>query len=443
MSVGDAPATGPRSVEKTAARFSRRYLDAVRVGDAATAETVVGDALAAGITAAAVQSMVIEPAMVRIGELWQENAITVADEHLATAISHSVLVRLFDALAVAPPRSCPKVLLAAPEGQHHVLGLRMIADVLEGAGFDVLYLGPDVPVGALRTAVAQHEPAIVGLSFAISANVASLAASILAVHEARPEAKVMLGGRAVPPGLRDLGYPVVDCSLEVQLTVASLLARAGTVSADAVSFLRLIAGVGSGAPREHVVVSDPVAERLATVAEQTADRARDYVRAAGVYRDLALRDPVTGLGNRRAFEDQLYADTRDGAGAGLGALLMIDVDEFKAVNDTHGHDAGDELLRFVGQAINQQIRAHDFAARVGGDEFAVILPRAELRVAAVIGERICESVRTASPLPVSVSIGIAALHADTRSAVLAADSALYQAKSAGRDRVSGASRDGS
>jgi diguanylate cyclase (GGDEF)-like protein len=385
--------------------------------------------------------MVIEPAMVRIGELWQDNAITVADEHLATAISHSVLVRLFDALATAPPRSCPKVLLAAPEGQHHVLGLRMIADVLEGAGFDVLYLGPDVPVRALSAAVAQHQPAIVGLSFAISSNVANLAASILAVHEAHPEAKVMLGGRAVPPALCELGYPVVDCSLEVQLTTASLLARPEPVSPDATAFLRLMAGLGVGESREHAVVTDPVAERLAMVAEQTADRAREYVRAAGVYRDLALRDPVTGLGNRRAFEDQLYADTRDGLGAGLGALLMIDVDEFKAINDTHGHDAGDELLRFIGVSINQHIRAHDFAARVGGDEFAVILPRTDLRVAGVIGERICESVRKDSPLPVSVSIGMAALREDTRSAVLAADSALYEAKTGGRDRVAGPSHD--
>ena len=166
--------------------LSRRYVDALRVAQPAAAERVVDDALAAGLAPAAIQSLVIEPAMERIGRLWEANAITVADEHLATAISQSVLVRLFDRLTVAPPRSRERVLLAAVEGQHHVLGLRMIADVMEGAGFDVLYLGADVPVDALRRFAAEHRPAITGLGFAISVGVGVLADSIHAVHEACP-----------------------------------------------------------------------------------------------------------------------------------------------------------------------------------------------------------------------------------------------------------------
>lgn len=142
--------------------LARRYGDALRAAQTAVAGQVVDDAIAAGLTAAAIQSLVIEPAMTRIGQLWEANAITVADEHLATAISQAVLVKLFDRLVIAPPRSRERVLLAAVEGQHHVLGLRMIADVMAGAGFDVLYLGADVPVDALRRFAAEHQPALTG-----------------------------------------------------------------------------------------------------------------------------------------------------------------------------------------------------------------------------------------------------------------------------------------
>ena len=104
---------------------------------------------------------------------------------------------------------------AAVEGQHHVLGLRMIADVMEGAGFDVLYPGADVPVDALRRFAGEHGPSITGLGFAISVGVGVLAESIQAVHEACPGTQIMLGGRAVPAGLVEAGYTRVDNSMEV------------------------------------------------------------------------------------------------------------------------------------------------------------------------------------------------------------------------------------
>lgn len=125
-----------------AAAWATRYLVALRSGSAAAA--VVDEALADGMEPAAVQSRVIESAMDRIGHLWQSGAVNVADEHLATAISDEVRPRLFPRLLRAPPGSRERVFLAAVEGEHHVLGLRMVADVLEGAGFDVLYLGADV-----------------------------------------------------------------------------------------------------------------------------------------------------------------------------------------------------------------------------------------------------------------------------------------------------------
>jgi len=429
-----SPGRNRREADSIAPLLSRRYGDALRVADTSSAEHVVEDALDAGLTPSAIQSLVIEPAMTRIGELWEANAITVADEHLATAVSQAVLVKLFERLTVARARSRERILLAAVEGQHHVLGLRMIADVLEGAGFDVLYLGGDIPVDALRRFVAEQQPAVTGLGFSISSGVGVLAESIHAACEACPTTRIMLGGRAVPPGLVDAGYARVDNSMEVLLAVERLL-REPRMPTPAILELLRPARHERRERREASYESNPIAERLAEVAEGATATAREYVRMAGAFKDLAFRDPVTDLGNRRAFDDRMHAGVPAGTG---GVLLMIDVDHFKAVNDTHGHDAGDRLLRLIGTAIVRATRGHDFAARVGGDEFAVLLPKADTEQARQVGLRIREAIAADTELPVTVSIGLAPLSGDVRATVLAADGALYDAKAAGRDCVADA-----
>lgn len=140
-----------------------------------------------------------------------------------------------------------------------------------------------------------------------------------------------------------------------------------------------------------------------------------------------MTDPVTNLPNRRAFDERL-------AEVGIGVLLMIDVDEFKTVNDVHGHDAGDQLLSHVGQAVSRSIRARDFAARVGGDVFAVILPAADPQSAREVTTRLRDAVSRIRP-GITLSFGIAPLTQSRRAAQLAADSALYEAKATGRNRV--------
>jgi GGDEF domain-containing protein len=102
--------------------------------------------------------------------------------------------------------------------------------------------------------------------------------------------------------------------------------------------------------------------RVADVSEVT----RRYARRASEYRYLAYRDPLTALPNRRAFDDHLIALSTLRQ---PNALLVIDVDEFKELNDTQGHEAGDELLRRIGQAIRRAVCAGDIVARIGGDEF--------------------------------------------------------------------------
>jgi len=424
-----------RGSDQQVSDLARRFGEALRAGSSVQSEQVMDEALLAGLSPAAIHALVIEPAMVRIGELWESGAISVADEHLATAISHGVLIRLFDALSIAPERSRQRVLLAAVEGQHHVLGLRMVADVLEGAGFDVMFLGANLPVYALRDFVAEHQPAVTGLGFNVATDVIYLLDALIAIHEVSREPRIMLGGRAVPEILRHAGYPFVSSSLEVLQTVQALLD--GSPQALAPSVRSLNPTLTRPTSTHEAGDSDPVAERLAEVVAESSDLAREYIRQTRVFRDLALRDPVTGLGNRRAFDDRMHLHTQ--AEGEAGALLMIDVDKFKQVNDTHGHDTGDRVLRLVGQAITASIRPQDFAARVGGDEFAAILPLAGLEAAQGIGERIREAIAATADLPVTVSIGAAPLLQEARAALLAADVALYEAKASGRDRVSAVS----
>lgn len=423
-----------RASERTAASLASRFLDVLRVGDGPAADRLVDGALAAGMAPEAVQALVIGPAMVRIGDLWECRALTVADEHLATSISHRALFRVFAALSArrVEPRSRERVLLAAVEGQHHVLGLRMVADVLEGGGFDVLYLGADVPVDALGAFVAEHEPAVVGLGCSIIGDVGRLAESLWTIHADAPRTRIMLGGPGVPAVLHTVGYPLVASSLDVLTVVEGLIAGPPQSLPEVVDLLRSGDPAGA-APREHAVETDAIAGRLAKAADEAVDLARDHVRRAEKYRDLAYRDPLTGLPNRRGFEDELKAVMDDPSSR--GAVLMIDVDSFKAVNDNGGHDEGDRVLRAIALAIGEAVRPDDVAARVGGDEFAVLLPATTVQEACVVGERVRSVIAGGAAAGVSVSVGAATASGDARAALLAADTALYQAKTSGRDRV--------
>jgi MerR family transcriptional regulator, light-induced transcriptional regulator len=124
-------------------QLSARLRNALVDGNVKSAEQIADQALAVGQDAAAVEVRVIAPAMRMIGELWEQDAISVADEHLATAISHQIVARLFRHLVQGDAGSRARVMLAATQGEHHILGLRMTADVLQGAGYEVMYLGSD------------------------------------------------------------------------------------------------------------------------------------------------------------------------------------------------------------------------------------------------------------------------------------------------------------
>lgn len=159
----------------------------------------------------------------------------------------------------------------------------------------------------------------------------------------------------------------------------------------------------------------------------------------------ASQDPLTGLKNRRRFEEELRTELARGHRYGVaGALLMLDLDHFKRVNDTLGHQTGDRVLADIAAALRGRARETDVLARLGGDEFAVILPRCELGEAEEVAGEIATAIRErisgeSGVPPITASIGIAPFGTGERlsyeSVLSRADAALYEAKGLGRDSV--------
>lgn len=161
--------------------------------------------------------------------------------------------------------------------------------------------------------------------------------------------------------------------------------------------------------------------------------------------DLAQRDPLTGLLNRRAILahlDGLHKDRRQILQP--VCLMMIDVDHFKSINDQHGHAVGDEVLRTVSQSLVAQLRDSDRVGRIGGEEFLVVLESTDLPHAQQVAERLRHELSELTvtcvnqPLRITVSIGLAQSHTneeDWADVIGRADAGLYEAKRAGRNRV--------
>ena len=183
---------------------------------------------------------------------------------------------------------------------------------------------------------------------------------------------------------------------------------------------------------------------LTIIANQAAGtlRVRQLVQEA---RDTAMRDGLTALYNRRAFDKHLEeAISRENRQNGKFALILLDIDHFKKLNDTFGHPAGDATLRHTSKVMIAHLRTSDQAARFGGEEFALILPATEEAGAVLLAERVRGAIETSplvfegAKLGVTVSLGVAVWPRDGEGKgeiVAAADRALYAAKQGGRNRV--------
>jgi diguanylate cyclase (GGDEF)-like protein len=177
---------------------------------------------------------------------------------------------------------------------------------------------------------------------------------------------------------------------------------------------------------------------LALVRERAHAQAYSYAQAAAI-------DPVSGLFNRRYFQARLEEELQRAQRHTLSVgLLMIDVDDFKLINDTYGHLAGDAVIRDIGEILRRSVRVFDICTRFGGEEFAVVMPGSGPDDATRIAERIRERIETyrasepdLATLRTTVSIGlsVSTAAASARDLISAADHALYEAKRAGKNQV--------
>ena len=186
-----------------------------------------------------------------------------------------------------------------------------------------------------------------------------------------------------------------------------------------------------------------LAEAIAAQAGLAIGNARLYAQTL----EQSITDPLTGLPNRRALFQRLEQEwTRSLRFGDELSVLMIDLDHFKAINDTHGHLVGDVVLRGVGLVLHRNVRKVDAVARYGGEEFCVVLPRIGKAEAQEVAEKLRRAVSSTAiatlpgqpPLSVTLSVGVASYPSDATDVARLlerADEALYQAKRAGRDRV--------
>ena len=171
----------------------------------------------------------------------------------------------------------------------------------------------------------------------------------------------------------------------------------------------------------------------------------DHAKLHELTMEMALTDSLTGLHNTRCFHGELSKEVgRATRFKESMALMMIDIDDFKKVNDTFGHPFGDKVLQNIAETLKCAVRISDMPSRYGGEEFVVVLPMTDSAQATVVAQRVLQGVRASSTElmkgkpPVTVSIGIASFPKDARDGldlIQKADEALYRAKRAGKDRA--------
>jgi len=295
--------------------------------------------------------------------------------------------------------------------------------VLGGQGISVyqpLYRGGDVP--ATR---AGRRDALLGFLVG-SIAVADLAATAAETLPPQVDFQLAVGDRILVGD----GAPLEEASaapLDVAGQPWQLVVRDPASAGLGLPLLLAVVGVSLSALLAALILAWSRNERMAELQREASE------------------DPLTGLKNRRRFEEELEAamarSRRDGS---IGAVLMLDLDHFKQVNDTHGHPAGDRLIREVAEVLRRRARRSDVLARLGGDEFALVLPRSDADEARVAAEAIAAAIRDHVPSqegvePVTACVGVAMFGADPRisaaSVVSEADTAMYAAKDGGRDDV--------
>jgi diguanylate cyclase (GGDEF)-like protein len=212
----------------------------------------------------------------------------------------------------------------------------------------------------------------------------------------------------------------------------------GAFTTDRLGFVNMLTG--------QLAVALDNAQLYTSLERRIAERTAALSSANAQLERLSTTDALTGVANRRRFDAALAAEWTRSLSTGLPlSVIMADVDHFKHYNDDHGHPAGDACLLEISRLLAASLRDTDLLCRYGGEEFAAILPRADLGAALVVAERMRVSVESAR-LPhtsdtgaVTVSVGVASCLASAAGRcdelLVGADAALYEAKHAGRNRV--------
>jgi diguanylate cyclase (GGDEF)-like protein len=255
------------------------------------------------------------------------------------------------------------------------------------------------------------------------------------LHSELPEPGATLGRAAT--SLESLRITAPDPERDVFL--AALFPRSRNLlivpmhaEGRTISFLIIEHGMRRGSRIERRIVT--IIERFASQSALALNNAWLLEQV----RRLAGSDALTGLPNRRNFEETLERElTRAVRTEQPVNLLMLDIDHFKKINDTLGHQTGDAVLRAVGRRLSETVRVGDVVARYGGEEFAIVMPNAETADAVLLADRVLRAVEQLD-VPVTASIGIATYlrhAADADALIDAADRALYESKRTGRNRA--------
>lgn len=192
----------------------QQFLDAQLAGDRRGALALLAKArVADGVPTGEIRSGVIRAAQREIGRLWQENVISIAQEHMATAISQLALAELFRHEQPLAPNGC-KVVVACVDGELHDFPARLVADELEVAGFDVRYLGASVPLESLLSFMAREDPDLLVLSATMAFHADNLRAAVLSVRRIHPGLPIAIGGQVcewVDSLGQELGVDIAGC----------------------------------------------------------------------------------------------------------------------------------------------------------------------------------------------------------------------------------------
>ena len=332
----------------------------------------------------------------------------------------------------------------------HALGFRYKAIAAHlGSGAGPLIVLEEQRLGVSHVEVGARLATAWNLPPSLTSSIAHYPAAEVAPVEFRPLVRcVALGAQAGD----------VACSTSPGPALARFRGSAaalGIVGTDADALLRealenasLLQQVFDASPADRLAPAELLARANDALMELNLEYAQETERLESENESLArdaASDPLTGLANRRAFDQYLVqqAEIAKRYGGPL-SLIMLDIDHFKRVNDRLGHMVGDEVLRNVASQIRSALRAADFVARWGGEEFVVALPGTPLSGANETAERIraaiaadASVVATGEPVRVTVSAGVASLGSGDGATALvqAADAALYRAKAEGRNRV--------